>query len=184
VHPTHASGPGTERTQAHYASAMGKEGRRELPALGPRGEGWVLIQAVLLVLLVLSGLAGPRWPAQWGVGLRALGALLGAVGALLFLGGARSLGTQLTPYPKPVDDGDLREVGLYRMARHPIYGGVLLLAVGWSLATSALAFGPAGLLAVLFEAKSRREEVWLLQRHRGYEDYRRRVRRRFIPYVW
>ena len=163
---------------------MGADARRGLPALGPRGEGWVLIQAVLLALLVLGGVVGPRWPVPWDARFRALGLGLGVVGAVLFLGGVTRLGGQLTPYPKPVDGGELREAGLYGLARHPIYGGVLLLALGWSLASSPLALLPAALLAGLFEAKSRREESWLVEHHPGYEDYRRRVRRRFIPYLW
>lgn len=144
----------------------------------------MLIQAILLLLLVLGGVAGRRWSTPSGPWLRALGAVFGAAGALLLLGGARHLGAQLTPYPKPVEGGELREAGLYGMVRHPIYGGVLLLAIGWSLATSPLALLPLALLAGLFAAKSRREEAWLVQRHPGYEDYRRRVRRRFIPYLW
>jgi protein-S-isoprenylcysteine O-methyltransferase Ste14 len=83
-----------------------------------------------------------------------------------------------------VHGAELREAGLYGLARHPIYGGVLLLGLGWWLASSPLALLPMALLAGLFEAKSRREERWLVEHHPAYEDYRRRVRRRFIPYLW
>jgi hypothetical protein len=36
--------------------------RRGLPSLGPRGEGWVALQVVLIGLALLAGLRGPRWP--------------------------------------------------------------------------------------------------------------------------
>jgi protein-S-isoprenylcysteine O-methyltransferase Ste14 len=32
--------------------------------------------------------------------------------------------------------------------------------------------------------KSRLEERWLIDRHPAYADYRQRVRRRFVPYLW
>src|SRR6266545_540037 len=33
-----------------------------IPALGPRGEGWVLIQTILLVGVVVAEVVGARWP--------------------------------------------------------------------------------------------------------------------------
>lgn len=159
-------------------------GRREPPALGPRGEGWVAIQAVLLLLLLAAGALGPQWPDVVERPLLALGLAVGVPGAALFLGGALRLGAQLTPYPRPVHGGSLREEGVYGLARHPIYGGAMLLALAWSLATSWLALGATALLAALFELKSRREELWLVEHHEGYAAYRERVRRRFIPWVW
>ncbi len=142
------------------------------------------IQAALLVLLVAAGVLGPEWPDALERPLLALGFALGLPGAILFLGGALRLGAQLTPFPRPVEGGALREGGVYGLARHPIYGGVLLLSLAWSLATSWLALGPVASLALLFDHKSRREELWLAERHEGYAAYRRRVRRRFIPWVW
>ena len=65
--------------------------------------------------------------------------------------------------------------------RHPVYGGVLLLALGWSLAEAPLALVPTALLALVFDLKSRREEVWLRERYPEYAAYAERTRSRFIP---
>jgi protein-S-isoprenylcysteine O-methyltransferase Ste14 len=65
--------------------------------------------------------------------------------------------------------------------RHPIYGGTLLVALGWSLLSSPLALFPTALLAFLLELKSRHEESMLAERFPEYEAYRRRVRWRFVP---
>jgi len=165
-------------------SAMSAPERRELPALGPRGEGWVAIQVVLFVLLGLAAFLGPRWPDPVDRPMRGAALVVGLAGAVLLLGGLLRLGAQLTPFPKPVEGGELREDGVYGLARHPMYGGGVLLGLAWSLATSYLGLVPTALLCVLVETKSRREELWLVEHHPGYEDYRRRVRRRFIPYVW
>jgi protein-S-isoprenylcysteine O-methyltransferase Ste14 len=163
---------------------MSSRARREIPALGPRGEGWVVLQVVLLLVLVASAVLGPQWPDAWDQWLLGAASVIGVVGAFLFLGGALRLGAQLTPFPKPVEGGRLRDSGLFAVVRHPIYGGVLLLTAAWALATSPLALVPAGLLAALFDVKARREEAWLVEHHEGYEDYRRKVKRRFIPFLW
>jgi protein-S-isoprenylcysteine O-methyltransferase Ste14 len=142
------------------------------------------MQIALLLLLIAAGTFGPQWPDVLERPLLAAAFAVGVPGAVLFLGGAPHLGAQLTPYPRPVQGGRLRDGGVYALARHPIYGGVLLLALAWSLATSWVALGPAVLLGLLFELKSRREELWLAEHHEGYPAYRERVRRRFIPWVW
>lgn len=154
------------------------------PALGPRGEGWVAMQMVLIVGLGLSAVLGPEWPDAVEAPLLGAAFVVGLVGGALFLGGLLGLGAQLTPFPKPVEGVALREDGLYALVRHPVYGGGVLLSLAWSLATSWLALVPTLLLALLFEAKSRREEHWLVEHHPAYEDYRRRVRRRFVPFLW
>ena len=158
--------------------------RRTLPELGPRGEGWVAIQVVLFVVLGVVAVLGPQWPDALEQPMLGAAFVLGLAGVAVFLGGLFRLGAQLTPFPKPVEGGALREDGVYGLARHPIYGGGVLLALAWTLATSYLGLVPTALLCVLVETKSRREELWLVERHPGYQDYRRRVRRRFIPFLW
>jgi protein-S-isoprenylcysteine O-methyltransferase Ste14 len=68
--------------------------------------------------------------------------------------------------------------------RHPIYGGVLLLLLAWALFSSPLALAPLILAAPFFDAKRRREEIWLLAQYPDYAEYRKRVRKAFIPFVW
>lgn len=163
---------------------MSEPTRRSLPALGPRGEGWVAIQVALFALLAVAAVLGPEWADALEQPLLGAAFVLGLAGAALLLAGIVGLGAQVSPFPKPVEAGALREGGVYALVRHPVYGGGVLLAIAWTLATSYLGFVPTALLCVLVELKSRREELWLVERHPGYEDYRRRVRRRFIPYLW
>ena len=153
-----------------------------LPSLGPRGEGWVAIQVVLLGAIGVAGwLLGPDWdwPASdWsavvGVGLVVGGAAQAALG-LLHLGGS------LTPLPHPRSDAELIESGMYGRVRHPIYGGLIVGAVGWALVRASLVtLALAGLLWLFFRLKSAREEAWLLEWFPGYADYRSRTRR-FFP---
>jgi protein-S-isoprenylcysteine O-methyltransferase Ste14 len=144
----------------------------------------VILQFLLLGAIAAVGIAGGRWPTWAGPWRIALAVVVALGGVLLALVGARHLGEALTPFPRPRRDAPLREEGVYALVRHPIYGGVLLLSVAWSLLTSPWASVPAALLAALFVAKSRREEAWLAEHYPEYPAYAARVRRRFLPYVW
>lgn len=107
-----------------------------------------------------------------------------AAGGAFFLWALLSLGTALTALPAPRSSSEeLVDRGAFRLARHPIYGGGLLVALGFSLAWAPWGLVPTAALLVLFELKSRVEEAWLAERFAGYEDYRRRVRRRFLPWL-
>lgn len=162
----------------------GSAGRRRLPSLGPRGEGWVAAQAVLIVLALIAGLRGPHWPpATKGPRVAAAIPLLLA-GAGLMAAGSRGLGRHLTPFPRPHAEGNLRRDGAYGLVRHPIYGGALLLVWAWALVSSPLACVPGALAVPFLETKRRREEAWLAEQHPEYVEYERQVRRRFIPFVW
>jgi protein-S-isoprenylcysteine O-methyltransferase Ste14 len=154
-----------------------------LPALGPRGEGWVAIQGVLLLVVASAGLLGPAWsgPARVVTSVVGFGGIAG--GLVLAVRGIRDLGSALTPLPHPLPGADLVVGGVYGLVRHPIYGGLIVASFGWGLLTAS----PAALLAALvlwgfFELKSRREEVWLESRFAGYAAYRARTRR-LIPWI-
>ncbi len=70
-----------------------------------------------------------------------------------------------------------------RSFAHPIYGGLILAALGWAIVqASFVAVGLAAALALFFRLKSTREERWLEGRYPGYPAYRARTRR-FIPWI-
>jgi protein-S-isoprenylcysteine O-methyltransferase Ste14 len=159
-------------------------GGRGLPDLGPRGEGWVLGQVVILVLLVAVSLPRLRdlVPAS-GIGWAAvvIGAATMAAGGVTVIAAVRQLGTNVTPFPRPGDTAVLIERGIYAVIRHPIYAGIVLGSFGWSLvARSWPAAALSALLAIYFDLKSRREDAWLDERYTAHAAYRERTRR-FIP---
>ena len=153
-----------------------------LPSLGPRGEGWVLIQAVLIVLVVAAAWSlGPDWSGP----LRLLGIALGIAliaGGLLFIAsGVLDLRGAFTPVPRPRDDAELVDNGVYAAVRHPIYSGLIQAAFGAAfLKASFVAVGLALILAVVLRLKSGLEEHWLVSRYPGYPAYLSRTPR-FVP---
>ena len=154
-----------------------------VPSLGRRGEGWVALQFVALAAILLTGWMGPSWQSSWARALLVLGVVLVAAGGALAVAGVRGLGSSLTPWPHPVHDATLREDGVYARARHPIYGALLLLGLGFTALTSWWAFLPWAVLLAILLAKSVREEAWLTDRYERYAAYRVRVRKRFVPFV-
>lgn len=155
-----------------------------LPALGPRGEGWVAVQVPLFVLVGLAGLLGPAWDGPARLATSAGGAALLVAGATLAARGVLDLRSALTPLPRPRDDAELVDRGVYGLVRHPIYGGIVLAAAGYGLLAAAPAalVGAAALL-LFFDLKSRVEEAWLAAQYAGYDAYRARTRK-LLPYLY
>lgn len=154
---------------------------------GTRGE-WYLIVQLSLIGLVLFGPQGKVGGAIWiGAPARVtvpVGATLILIGALFSGAAALALGRNLTPLPKPKEDARLVQRGAYRLVRHPIYTGVILLAYGWSLwVHSWCTVGYATILFLVLDLKSRREERWLMEKYPEYGAYRQRVRR-LIPFLY
>ncbi len=156
-----------------------------LPGLGPRGEGWLALQLMLLPLVALAGIvSGDAWAGTLASVTALVGLMLMGAGALLIGRGLLDLGRNLTPLPYPRDDAELVETGIYALVRHPIYGGLVATAFGWGLvAASPLTLLLAAALMLFFDLKSRREEAWLKARYAGYPTYMARTRR-FVPKVY
>jgi len=160
-------------------------GSSRLPELGARGGGWVTGQFVLLLAIALSALIEVGWPRGVRTAMEIVGILVMCAGLALLAAGAAGLGSSLTPFPRPRERGRLEVGGIYARARHPIYGGAILLAAGWSLLFATPLGGALTIvLLVFFELKARREEAWLADHYPGYADYRRRTRRKFLPWLY
>ena len=109
------------------------------------------------------------------------GVALLAFGGWLVVRGLIDLGPNLSASPAPVHGATLVDTGIYASVRHPIYAGVILLAIGWAFfAVSLPALIVALLLTAWLDLKSRREEVWLIAHHPRYLAYRERTAR-FVP---
>ena len=157
----------------------------ELPSLGPRGEGWVVLQIVLLAVVIIAGLASDgAWTGPLASLTSPLGLALLLAGGLLAGRGILDLGRNLTPVPRPREDARLVDTGAYALVRHPLYGGLVLGALGWSLlVASPLSLLLVAVLAIVLDLKSRREEAWLRERYPGYPAYMARTRR-LIPWLY
>lgn len=159
----------------------------KVPGLGPRGEGWLVLQ--------LAGLAVVGW-----LGATVACHLTGSVGILSLVAGwvLISMGLVLasaavwtlrragafSALPRPVASGRLVRSGPYAIVRHPVYSGIVLACLGWSVAhASVAALAATGVLAVVLDLKRRREELWLSAMYPEYAAYSRETRA-LVPYLY
>lgn len=162
-----------------------------IPRLGPRGEGWVAVQVVLMFAIVVIAVRGD------GAGTIALdpslGTAAGVIGALAVLAGLVLIGwasselrrgQALTATPRPRAAGSFVDSGPYRRVRHPIYSGLVLAAIGAAVFRLSIpGLLAAGLLLVVLDLKRRREEVWLAERYPEYAAYWARTDA-LVPFVY
>ena len=149
-----------------------------------RGELYVLVQAILLIALFF----GPKdvfgLPDKLNQTLWWIGQILFYSGIVIAIWAAILLGPNLTPLPKPKPSGQLIQTGLYKLVRHPIYFGVILVSFGWAgieqtIYTLVLAF----IVLIFFDLKSRQEERWLTQKFSEYDVYKQNTKK-LIPYIY
>jgi protein-S-isoprenylcysteine O-methyltransferase Ste14 len=144
----------------------------------PRLLGWLAVAAqfaAIAAILVATGSSngGPSW--MWWLGLVSL-----VSGALILLVAFLNLGRALTPNPVPNGAG-LRQDGMYRRIRHPIYTGVLLVMLGVVLRSPGWwAFLWWLVLLAILTGKALWEERMLRAAFPEYAGYQRRTGR-FLP---
>src|SRR5512135_2881385 len=151
---------------------------------GTRGEWYVVAQFALGALVLF----GPRsWNGIWMPDTRPvfiLSVLLMAWGLAFSSAAALRLGSNLTPLPRPKDDSTLVDTGPFRLVRHPIYSGIVFMAVGWALfVRGPLTLGYAAAVFLFLDFKCRHEERFLRERFPAYGRYQKKVRR-LIPFVY
>jgi protein-S-isoprenylcysteine O-methyltransferase Ste14 len=149
------------------------EGRGGARRRDPIGLLLVAVQMAAFVALVVLP-ATPSFPNPTAV--RTLGGAMAIAGLALALWAALALGRRLTPLPQPRPDSDLVTSGPFAIARHPIYLGIGVAALGYSLVTGGwwhLAVAVA--LCALFAVKSGYEGRALQRAFPDYAAYAERV---------
>jgi len=75
--------------------------------------------------------------------------------------------------------------GVYGIVRHPLYLGCLLMLLGAPLLLGSISGLIIGLIAfIVLVGRIIGEEKMLVTELDGYEDYKKKVSYRLIPYVW
>lgn len=146
--------------------------------LGNRGEGYFVVQVILIVLVLFPP--------------RAAQDALTTLGFVSFLGGAgfltwavTDLGDSLSPLPKPRSDAQLVTDGAYEYVRHPMYSGLILSCLGLGICTSsAIRIVLSLCLFLLLDMKGDAEEAFLLEKYgERYTAYQKAVKK-LIPYLY
>jgi protein-S-isoprenylcysteine O-methyltransferase Ste14 len=141
------------------------------PATGDARTARLLVAGQFVLIGILVVLPNRHdWPVPTALTVACSAATV--VGLAVMVIGAMGLGRGLTAKPLPNAHAQLRTGGLYRYARHPIYGGLLLMMASITVAAgSGLRVLTFAALVLLLNAKARWEETRLAQRFEGYADY-------------
>jgi protein-S-isoprenylcysteine O-methyltransferase Ste14 len=126
------------------------------------------------------------WTPQWPVWPKACGGAMLVLSSFFFF---RSFTDNpfLSPLVRIQAERKQRVVstGVYGLVRHPMYLGAILMFEGVPLLLGSVwgtAVGTA--MALLLAARIVGEEKLLLSELEGYDDYRKKVRYRLLPFIW
>ena len=108
---------------------------------------------------------------------------IGIIGLALIIIAFFQLNKNLSPFPTPVESARLLTNGVFKLMRHPIYTGILLIF--FSIAVfqgSAYRILISALLLILFYFKTLYEEKKLAEKFPEYEAYKKNTGR-FLPKI-
>jgi protein-S-isoprenylcysteine O-methyltransferase Ste14 len=115
--------------------------------------------------------------------IQKIGLTIAVFGGIIITLALLQLNKNLSPFPTPKECSSLLQNGLYKYSRHPIYSGIILLFLGYSLyQNSGYKLLISLLLVILFYFKSNYEEQRLEQKFPDYKHYRSKTGR-FFPWI-
>ena len=106
-----------------------------------------------------------------------LGLIFIIIGSIIILFAIKDLGSNLSPLPRPIANGNLITSGVYRFTRHPMYYSLILISLG--VFTIKLSFYYLFLtisLTLLIKFKIILEEQYLNNKFKNYLFYKNKVK--------
>jgi len=138
---------------------------------------FVAIQFVLFFCFIFE----MDWSMNLGLTVQKLGLIIAVFGGIIITLALLQLNKNLSPFPTPKESSSLLQNGLYKYSRHPIYTGIIILFLGYSLyQNSVYKLLISLLLVILFYFKSNYEEQRLEQKFPDYKNYKTKTGR-FFP---
>ena len=93
--------------------------------------------------------------------------------------------TYLSRTIKVADEQKVVDTGLYGIVRHPMYTATIILFLAMPLILGSLiAFFIMLVYPILIGFRAINEEKFLIEELPGYEEYTKKVKYRFIPFIW
>ena len=126
------------------------------------------------------------WTQNFPLWLEIVG-LIALIGSAYFLLYSYIDNTYLSPLVRIQKERKQKVVstGVYGIVRHPMYLGGILLFIGTPLLLGSFYGIIIGILVSLFViGRIFGEEKVLVNELEGYEEYKKKVKYRLIPYVW
>jgi len=144
---------------------------------GSRGEQYFIAQAFLVLCILGGGV-----PILGDLLKVLFGPVLLLVGVVTLIAGVYEMGESLSPFATPSSNMSLKTEGVFQYVRHPLYAGLLCIAMGGSIVTDS-ASRVILTLALFFvlTKKAEFEEKEIEKKIPTYKDYKNEVTGRFVP---
>ena len=89
----------------------------------------------------------------------------------------KDLGRNLSPFPRPINNGNLVTTGIYRFTRHPMYYSLIFISIGVFLIKLTIYFLFLTIsLALIIKFKIALEEKYLINKYKNYLLYKNEVK--------
>ena len=147
---------------------------------------YVILMLSVFACLAVAGLnvrfGGPSLAFEWTY-----------LGLLLYIAGYIPIGLAMSTNPFVERTVRIQSerghvavtTGPYRVVRHPMYAGILIMTGSWPLLLGSIwSYVPWAFLAVTLIVRTAMEDRTLRRELSGYEEYSKRTRYRLIPEVW
>ena len=142
------------------------------------GISWLLVLIQFSLLGYLS-ISAPLLASHLYALLLELGGILVAIAGLIRLNWI-----SFSVFPEPRPDGRLETRGIYAILRHPMYAGLMLVAIVLTTEfPSALRITGTLLLCSVFIVKIKKEELLLEKKYPEFQAWKK-TSNRLIPFVW
>ena len=146
----------------------------------------IFIISIIWILIIPLDAKRFGWSPAFPIWLKVIGGLL-LIPSIFFIFMTTVENTYLSTRVRIQSDREQKVIstGVYGFVRHPLYLGYLMLIIGGSLLLGSIIGLALGLLGVItIVARIFGEEKTLLHELEGYEEYRKKVKFRLLPFIW
>ena len=106
-----------------------------------------------------------------------VGFLLIVIASIIVLMAIKDLGSNLSPFPRPIANGNLITTGIYRFIRHPMYYSLILISLGVFITKLSLYYLCLTIsLVLIIKFKIILEEKYLNYKFQNYIFYKDKVK--------
>jgi len=106
-----------------------------------------------------------------------VGFLMIIIAFIILIVAIKDLGTNLSPFPRPINNSNLVTSGIYRFMRHPMYYSLLLISLGVFLIKLSIYYLFLSMsLVLIIKLKIALEEQYLKNKFKNYLLYQNEVK--------
>ncbi len=106
-----------------------------------------------------------------------LGFIIIIIGSIIILLAIKDLGSNLSPFPRPIAKGNLITSGIYSFIRHPMYYSLILISLGIFIIKLSFYYLCLTItLTLVINFKIILEEKYLNKKFKNYFSYKEKVK--------